>query len=66
MSLPSPLQGTDNILNAVSAAIGNTIYLPVPCPGRVKLFQACAGASTAPRQHPVARRQMGKEVAPGS
>lgn len=46
MSLSSPLSAGDKVLCAVSAAIGNTIYLGVPGPGRIKLFQVVAGAAT--------------------
>lgn len=46
MSLPSPLQAGDKVLTTVSVgAVADVLYLPVPAPGRVKLFQGVLGAA---------------------
>lgn len=46
MASPLPLAIGDKVMSTVSSsAVGTTLYLPVPAPGRVKDFQVCLGAA---------------------
>lgn len=45
MSLPSPISATDNIISSIYTTLATVLYIPVPCPGRIKLFQVAIGAA---------------------
>lgn len=46
MSAPLPISGTDKVLTVLQAgAVATVVYIPLPMPGRVKLFQGVLGAA---------------------